>query len=205
MFVFKPKFQIIALVAVLVYNYSFYSIMMASSQYFVKSSTDPVSNITTYTAVCVMKNQLIIYWMDLLNCTIVPFLFMLALSVLIIRSISQSRRRVVQAKNNRSNSLAQAPPARRINPRDRKFATMSIALNVVFFVVGMPVAINNLVATYVDESPQVDELTTQLFRLLYFAYFASDFYTQLVVNVIFRNQFLKMLGLKTILFSDETT
>jgi hypothetical protein len=76
---------------------------------------------------------------------------------------------------------------------------MSIALNIVFIVVGLPVAINNLVATYVEESPQVDELTTQLFRLLYFAYFASDFYTQLAVNMIFRKVFLRMFGLKPIL------
>ena len=172
--------------------------MIVSTQYLLTSSTDPETNTTTDSAACVMNNQLLIYWMDLLNSTVVPFIFMLALSVLIIRCINQTRRNVVNS-NKSNNSLISLSVAKKIHTRDRKFASMSISLNIVFIVVGLPVAINNLVSTYVDESPHVEQLTTQLFRLLYFAYFASDFYTQLAVNMIFRKVFLRMFGLKPIL------
>ena len=205
MFVFTRKFQIISLIVIIVYNYSFYTIMMASSQYFITISTDPETNTSITSVVCVMKNQLTIYWMDLLNSTIVPFIFMVALTVLMVRCIYQSRRRVVNGNNNISsnNSLASTNASQKVHSKDRKFTITSIALNIVFIAVSLPVAINNLISTYVHEDPQVEQITTHLFRLLYFAYFASDFYTQLAVNVLFRNQFLKMFGLKSI--SNDTT
>lgn len=119
-------------------------------------------------------------WMDLFNSTIVPFMLMIVLSIALIHTVRASRARVHTTTGLGSQSK-----------RDKRFAISAISLNLIFFILNMPIVIYDMVALE-SGSQFFDYLTNCLFYL----YYASSFYVQLTVNSEFKREFLKLLNLR---------
>lgn len=129
-------------------------------------------------------DSLTLQWMDFFNSTIVPFIFMIFLSIALIHIVRASRLRV---HSNGSSSSSHSK-------RDNRFAISVISLNLIFFILNMPIVIYDLISV----STQTSELFGFLVEFMYYSYYASSFYVQFLVNSEFRREFLKLLNLKEI-------
>ena len=122
-------------------------------------------------------NAQVLQWIDFFNSTILPFIAMFFLSFALIYFVQKSRSRV------NSNSK-----------RDNKFAIATVALNLIFFILNLPIVIYDLYMVSAGTNHMMDYISS----ILYFFYYSIGFYTQLVVNSEFRKEFYKMLNLTTI-------
>jgi hypothetical protein len=59
----------------------------------------------------------------------------------------------------------------------------------------LPVAVDNVVSMYVQVESHVSKLLGILFFVVLSMFYASDFYTQFVANVLFRDEFLMIVGI----------
>jgi hypothetical protein len=195
----KFNFQLSIILAVCLYNFLYYAQILWNFNWTPNGSVinttsfDPVLNETVVTSSfegdgsgqCNMTTGNILFWMDLFNSTLVPFVLMIFLSCAMIRGIRESRKRMTVI-----NSKTQL--------RDQKFAITTITLNVVFLVFNLPVAIYNLLAYYLISMDPNLSYVLQAFSagLLYQGYYAIGFYVQLIVNSMFREEFLRMIKLR---------
>lgn len=120
--------------------------------------------------------------MDLLNSTLLPFVIMIALSIALVYCVRLVRSRVK-------------------SKRDNRFIVSVISLNIIFLVLNLPIA---TIALTGDDSIQ-NQLVLYFFQYLVYLYYAIGFYVQLVVNSDFKNEFLKLVNLKSTNPSAETT
>lgn len=128
-------------------------------------------------------DSLALQWMDFFNSTIVPFIFMILLSIALIHTVRASRLRVHSNASSSSQSK-----------RDNRFAISVISLNLIFFILNLPIVIYDLISV----NTQTSELFDFVVEFLYYSYYASNFYVQLFVNSEFKREFLKLLNLKQI-------
>ena len=78
--------------------------------------------------------------------------------------------------------------------RDNKFAIATVTLNIIFFILNLPIVVYDLILLNSGPNHIMDYISA----LLFFLYYAIGFYTQLVVNSEFRIEFYKMLNLISI-------
>lgn len=129
-------------------------------------------------AECQLGNIMdLLQWLDFFNSTIVPFVFMIALSIALIHSVRVSRARVHTSSGAHSQSK-----------RDNRFAISAITLNLVFLFLNLPIVIDDLLAINIIPN-YIFDYTAQL---LYYLYYAIGFYAQLLVNSEFRSEFVRM-------------
>lgn len=124
----------------------------------------------------------ILQWMDFWNSSILPFMFMTVSSVGLIRSIRASRSRISRLSGSSNSQLK----------RDNRFAVTIISLNFIFLILNLPLVFDQILSVYVIDEPIFDYLS----EILYFLYFAIDFYTQLFVNIEFRREAFKLFRLE---------
>lgn len=125
---------------------------------------------------------LTLQWMDFFNSTIVPFLIMIILSISLIRCVKASRLRL-KSSNTRGDAQLR---------RDNRFAVMVVSLNLLFLVLNLPILIDDILGVETD----VDRIFDYFCEVLYFLYYAINFYIQLIVNSDFRHEALKLFRLK---------
>lgn len=178
----KLKFQLSLIAAIVMFNGIFYLQWMWSSHLVVVVIT--ATNTTTSSIVVCDITGAVSFWMDLFNSSIVPFLLMIVLSLAIIGRVRQSRKR------------SMASNLRKISRRDRKFAITSITLNLVFLGLSLPSVTYNLITYYLRVESTLNITIANFINMLYYVYYASGFYVQIVVNSVFRDAFLSMLNLK---------
>jgi hypothetical protein len=170
-------FQFTLIAIIVTYNYAYYSFITWNTSLQVSIGLNG-TQITT----CVGNfDYSMLNWMDLFNSTVVPFSFMIVLSVLVIVLLVRSRSRV------RSES-SQTP---RLSQRSRKFAMTIVFLNLVFLLLNLPVVIMNLIVP-----PNAADNLYYFFVSLYYLNTGISFYVQLTVNSLFRQQLLTLLGLR---------
>jgi hypothetical protein len=170
-------------------------------------------------------------WMDLFNSTVLPFLFMILLSLVVIYAVKKSRSRVCATIRTRKYTLTplgvneNTMMARRATiftlgtklndlnnkkddnnfvvvsknksstkSRDRKFALATVALNVIFLLLNLPVTVYYQYTSILNI--EMDDILFYLFVNLWYLYYAIGFYAQMVVNSAFRNEFFALLKLK---------
>lgn len=136
-------------------------------------------------------DSLTLQWMDFFNSAIIPFIFMIALSIYLVHCIRASRSRVQKLTPssfvNRNNTSITSKQLR----RDNRFAILIVSLNLLFLVLNLPLVIDDILLVY---NPETDRLFDYFSEVLYFLYYAIDFYTQIVVNIEFRRVFFKMIS-----------
>lgn len=137
-------------------------------------------------------DTLALQWMDLFNSTVVPFILMLILSIALIYIVRRSRHRVNRVK--RMSILSVQSSSTQSTRRDNRLAVSVISLNIIFFLLNLPIVIFNIFS--VNSEPS--DLINYSVYVLYYTNYAIGFYAQLIVNIDFRNAFLKLLNLRVI-------
>ena len=138
-------------------------------------------------------DMLALQWMDLFNSTVVPFILMLILSIALIYIVRRSRHRVNRVKRMSILSVQSSSNTQSAR-RDNRLAVSVISLNIIFFVLNLPIVIFNIFS--VNSEPS--DLINYSVYVLYYTNYAIGFYAQLIVNIDFRNAFLKLLNLRVI-------
>jgi len=169
-FVYKKKHkQIIFLILLCVFNILYHINIIFSFD---------ILNIDNST-ICYFnndKNQIIASFMDLTNLFLLPFLFMLLFSILLIISIFKSRRTV--HLNNSSREFRQ-------RRKDIKLSISLLFMNLLFLLLNSPVEI------FAFLLPFNSETYTFLLYIYYFSY-AINFYILLLTNSLFRKQLFSL-------------
>lgn len=187
-FLYKRQFQWFLLGLLLTTQPVYYVFMTWSFELINVESIDPLTNETIFTPTCVNNNAWLLSWMDLMNSTIVPFLFMTVTTILLIYFIRKSRNRISNATNMSKERV-----------RDRKFAITSVSLNILFLILNLTPATYNLLAAYVTiQPPDLNFLLTYFIGMVFCTFFAIDFYVQVIANSIVRDQFLLLFGVKLV-------
>jgi hypothetical protein len=125
-----------------------------------------------------MGNTNLIYWIDLINSTLLPFSIMFFFSISLIVFVHRSRSR---SRTNNSSSTSN---------RDNKFAITVVSLNIMFFLLNFPITLSHL--PFIPSDIYLSDIS----HVFYYAYYSLGFYIQLIVNSDFRQEFLRMIELK---------
>lgn len=208
LFFHKRSFQILVIIVIFVFNMTYYVALLVDFN--LVESTTPNHNretdnqtddvfITTYN-LCIMNMELL-YWIDLLNSSVLPFIFMILTTSITIRCIIKSRSRITipPSTPTTSNGGNYCHQVRGSLSRDAKFSLTSISLNVLFLVLNLP---NQVFALYLSFNDQLDtdELWIKLVGFtvlgLFYANHAFGFYVQLAFNGVLRRETLKLLGMR---------
>lgn len=197
--IYKLKFQLSVIAFIIVFNIFSYSPLIWKSHLssyvtlnFNGSESDP-QEVVIFTY-CNTDYYSWEFWMDLFNSSLVPFTFMIVLSIAIIIRIKKSRYRSNSMRLTTSTSNSMVP--NRICRRDRKFAITSITLNLFFLCLSLPSVTLNLLYHYkvgIGDNSQTDFVTSHIVNLFYHGYYASGFYVQFCVNSLFRDTFWSMV------------
>lgn len=127
----------------------------------------------TNTSECMYTKELEFYtWMDLFNSNVGPFMVMGLSSILTINTLFKSKAKM-KKKNN----------------RDYKYAITSIALNVTFFILGLPSTILFLICVSIDLDPGLYDFFNVLTNMILYANFGMLFYVSFFFNSMFRKEF----------------
>lgn len=177
------NFQLVVIFTIIVFNYIYYSFLTWNS--FLFNSSANGTNITT----CITNvDYLITAWMDFFNSTILPFLLMIFISLALILSIQKSRAKI---HNSASKNAG-------LSRRDRKFAITTLSLNLIFLILLGPVEFYGIFNNTNDPANSAyNNMIDYIALELYYLNYAIGFYVQLVVNSLFRNEFLRFLKVKT--------
>jgi hypothetical protein len=129
----------------------------------------------------------LVYWIDLVNLMTVTFGLNNILTAVIIIYIYRSRKKFKAFKENRE---------KRATKKDRKFAINSIVLNVKCLVCKMPLLVIMLVNSYSTLSSDTVEMLFTIGVTIFTIDNSSAFFINLMVNSIFYDEFLTMIGLR---------
>jgi hypothetical protein len=179
LFVFNKAFQLGLIATICAYNFIYYAYLIGTYDLHMGISIDAVESEKNWT--CESTLQHVANWMDILNSTILPFVFMTIFSIVLIISVRKSRSRLRTVSFKISNN----------ERRDRKFAVTSLSLNALFLVLNLPITIINvLITSNIEIDSNMSQLLVFAFSAWYSAFYAVDFYVQIWTNKIFRKNFL---------------
>ena len=179
-FIKKRKFQYMVIFGIVLFNFLFY----IEVPIYLTNTKLQVMNATYY--ICDTSTLSIggaITMMFLIDGSLLPFLIMFASSIIMIKMIRDSSRTITNG--------GQSRVANRTS-RDLKFAISSIAFNVVFVVLKMPLVIMIVLSSYYTLNQNA--FTTTF--LLYFVNYSISFFVHLASNSIFRREFLVFMRLR---------
>jgi hypothetical protein len=184
------KFQASLMTTVVIFNVLFYSLMIWNSElkniFNTSNSTfnsSFESNVTLY--FCENSADRVIYWMDLFNSVVIPFIFMIVINALMISHIKKSRKRIHQVSSHNKKTLLM----------DRKFAILAITYNFLFLVLNLPNMVFLLVSVYVNIEPELNTFLYYITATIYYNLFAIEFFVQFVANSLFRAQAITLFKL----------
>jgi hypothetical protein len=183
-FLFKNKFRSFMIFLIVTCNLVFY-LPMAWNSHVVR-----MNNVTNQT-ICLDYAFETAYWMNFFGSLIVPFCLLIFFTVALIVYIKKSRRRVNVAVVSSGNRFIVE------TSRDTKFVVTSLTLNLIFLILNLPLAVYEILNTLVHLSPEVNLFLINLTVTLWNVFYASDFYVQLAVNSIVRDQFLVLMKFKS--------
>lgn len=166
----NKRIQILICIFFLIFNLIYYIPLAIYQNY--EETFNNVTNMTDVT--CTLNDSGVVYWMDLFNSTLIPFIFMTAFSTITVRHLFKSRLNILN----------------RINQKDYKFAITSISMNVCFFVLNSPIVIVPLIFNYVDIDQKLYDLFYVISIIPYYVDFGLIFYINIFVNSLFRQEFL---------------
>ena len=166
----NKRIQILICIFFLIFNLIYYIPLAVYQNY--EETFNNVTNMTDVT--CTLNDGGVVYWMDLFNSTLIPFIFMTAFSTITVRHLFKSRLNILN----------------RINQKDYKFAITSISMNVCFFVLNSPIVIVPLIFNYVDIDQKLYDLFYVISIIPYYVDFGLIFYINIFVNSLFRQEFL---------------
>jgi hypothetical protein len=175
----QHNFQKLIIVLIFIYNLGIYSPFAILKQ--VYSSID--NNNETY-YYCDFEDNIqytIMTSLDLINSALLPFFIMTASSCALIHTILRVRLRILDMRSKRDKKKLR---------RDIRFGVSSIALNIFFVILNLPLCVTNIFF------PLIDDFTYNIFIIIFYAIYCINSYILFFFNSIFRNEFLVMLKLR---------
>ena len=182
-FLKKRSIQYIIVLGIILYNCLLYievPIYLSLSKITIMPGVT-ISSCTTSTLSFSTALQII----NLLNNNLVPFIIMLAASVVMIKLIRDSSKVVVER------SSAAMVSTRR--SRDFKFALSSLTFNFMFITLKLPIAVIYIFGFY---NNSVSDYVFQIAVLLYFINYSNSFFVHMISNSIFRREFFIFIRLR---------
>lgn len=174
----NKKFQIGYCLAVFIMNLIYYMPMIVFfKQYSTQLIFNNSTNKTEIQISCLIVDNGVLYWMDLFFSTIIPFMAMFIFTCITIVKLFKSK-----TKTNG------------IKYRDLRFAFISIALNICFFLMVFPITAFILIASYLNLNEETYQFYFIIFLVFYILNYADKFYISLATNSLFRNEFTKKIN-----------
>ena len=119
--------------------------------------------------------------MFMIEGSVLPFIIMLTTSIISIRMIRKSTRKI-ESRSKLSNRTS----------RDIKFAVSSVVFNISFIVLKLPLTVILVLENFIPSlTTAYDALT--IITTVYFLHYSSSFFIHLTSNSIFRRELKKML------------
>ncbi len=178
----KPMLQIIVIMVIVVYNLILYSPILFFSG--LANSTKRNSTACDYHD---PNSYLLITIIELINAVVLPFILMLVLSLLLIRTIVKSKLKIIRMKNRSDKNKLR---------KSIKFAVSSIFSNIFFLTLNLPSAITNII-DIINVKVDLRSVREYLFCVYLFS-FCVNFYILFCFNSVFRNEVFIMFGLRKI-------
>ena len=177
--------QIIACLIIFIFNLLFYAQRFVYDNLFELFNNSVPNNQTNNQIVCSITSTyagafLVFKWIDLVVSVLVPFILMFFCSIVLIRSIYLSRKRVLVTNHS-------LPEKKRLQ-RDIRFSITTVLLNVIFIAFNLPINI------YLIQGSS-DLFYFSIVDSLYYSSYVVNFCVYFTVNSIFREEFLLMCRL----------
>jgi hypothetical protein len=178
----KFSFQILVCIGIVIANFIY------NGQLFFSYIGTREKNPNSTRLRCLIPYPDTLSMMDLINSTIIPFLLMIVSTALTIKSVFDSSR-----KNQSTNQVQTERQTRR---RDIKFAITSIAFNIIFLILNLPFALSAVIPNTTMSDIESYFLVILLLFLTYLNH-ATDFFINISVNKIFREELKILFCIKT--------
>jgi hypothetical protein len=124
---------------------------------------------------CLIPFERTLQTMDLINSTIIPFLIMIISTILTVKSVFDSRKKMRQSRNQESSNVAS-------RKRDIKFSITSIALNIIFLILNLPFALS---AQIPNDLGNFCNFIVVLLLLLTYINHGTVFFINMFLNTLF--------------------
>lgn len=178
-FFHKNRFPFYITIALIAFNMLFYILVIFDSN-LINQSNDDANNATYQT--CLFENYgFLLVLCDFFNSTIVPFMIMIFTTIGMILVVNKSRRRMKKFEQARPNHLKKGC-------RNLKFGASLIITNIVFLILITPISISDL--GFLNFDFEFDFGIVVL--IMYSSYYSIEFYLQVAVNNLVRNEFVDM-------------
>ena len=171
-----PQFQmprILIIILIIAYNLVYYTPILNYTQLLNQTITE------TSTSLIDKNTETLLFTMDLVNSTVLPFIFMLLFSIMLIKTMFKL------------NLITDSDRSRIIN--NIKLAFSAIMINLTFFVLILPVTLFNVLFIL---SFNVNNYVFQISKCIYQSSFCVHFYVLILFNSIFREKLFIIFKLK---------
>ena len=171
------------------YNLIFYIPLIVYKDYEIQRNLSE-ENSTGFVYQCTDRQETnIVYWMDMFNSTLMPFLLMVMSTFVTVSRLFKSRAKtMIKAKHSSSSS--------RLKKRDVRLAITSAVLDAFFILCNFPLCAFYLTQDFV----RLDDVDLNLFYfstlLFYYLNFGVVFYVNFFTNALFRNELLVFLRIR---------
>ena len=184
MFRKKAKYQILASVLVVFYNSLFLVIVIFDYEYKYKYNYNSTnSNYSTNYPKCKHYSPTIDI-IDVLNSSLIPFIFMIIFTIYILKTKFESTRKIHHQSNNNDTKRKDVP-----------FAITSISLTISFILLKFPHMFFSLLLFLVSiDDDSTERAIYTLFSILHYSQHGSVFYLSLITNLIFRKEFVSFIS-----------
>jgi hypothetical protein len=169
------------------YNLIFYIPMIVYKDYQEQEAQNDTNSSEIIYKCVDLEEETIVFWLDLFNSTLLPFLMMAICTSITVSRIFKSRSKAI-AENKHVNAKSY-----KLKQRDTKFAVTSVVLNVLFFVFNLPVCVFYLVDNYITLEDVDASLVYSITLICYYLNFTVVFYVNLLSNRFFRQELLVFL------------
>lgn len=172
----EKLFQIGICLFILIYNLAFYSPLIMFTEYKMVFSNETKRNESNESLVeCNLNDNGLTYRMDFFNSTLFPFCLMISFSLITIKKLFTSKNRI-----------------RSISPRDIRFAFTSLSLDFAFLVLNLPISLYLFLANYLHLNEDMDNFLYVITSLFFYIDFGIIFYVNIVVNSLFKEEFMQL-------------
>ena len=183
----KRRFQMISILIITLWDLIYYAIHMPYINLFAFSidTFENASNSTTNesTVYCDIEDpvvQVAFAWADLINYTLLPFVFMNICSILIIHSIYLSRKKFfLQSKKKDLKKIK----------KDIQFSSLILFLNLAFFLFNAPICLYSFFSLSGD-------LLYWILNIIYYLQYISNIFIYIIFNKEFKEEIFIIFYLK---------
>jgi hypothetical protein len=189
----KKQIKLLICGCVVLFNMIYYMPMAIFSDFKQVDLNDSLNNISNHKVFineCITGDSLgICDWMDLLNSSIIPFVFMTLFTIKALQTLFESRRKT------RIVSTSTTQGFQSIRKRDIRYAFTLLIFNFCFITLNLPVVAFYLIVRYVEINESLAKFFNLFTSLLFYSYFGLFFYLNLMINSVFRNELKTILKL----------